>query len=804
METPATTAPTTDARTADRVEALLTAMTLEQKVAQLQCHIVRAGNVEAGIASFPHGLGALATYSTGGSMEADADHYDQVQAAAASTTEPRIPPLLHGESLSGWMSRGTTVFPSAIALGATWNPGTVEKMTDVVRRQMLALGVRQALSPVMDVARDPRWGRVGETYGEDPTLCAAMSVAFVRGLQGPDLAEGVAATGKHFLGFGLGEAGLNMTSNPIPPRELREVYAKPFQAAITEAGLAAVMNSYGSLDGELVITSKHVLEHLLREEMAFEGLLVSDYMSINLAVQLNVAEDPTDGGVRALAAGLDVELPTPYGFADGLVQAVRRGDLDECVVDRSVRRMLTLKARLGLLDGGGARRELIAEAYDRDRHRPCSLQAAREAIVLLKNDGLLPLSKDTRKIAVIGPHESSTRLFFGCYTLPAGIELTMSGTVSEIAGMLDDSEPSAEEDGPRNPLLEGSAVQSEAPELEQALQAMFGSNTPTILDAIKAKCPGASVVHARGSDIAGTDRGGFDAAVAAAEAADVVILTLGGKYGWGSTCTSGEGIDTWDVGLLGVQEELARQIHATGTPTVLVHMDAKPLSSELAAEQFPAILENWFPGETGGEALADVLFGDYNPAGRLPMTAVRNAGQIPLYAGHRRSNSFTGGGGQVLNRYVDGSKLPLFHFGHGMSYTTFEYANLALDEQVDPRGTLHLSCDITNTGERDGDEVVQLYVRDELASMVRPAQELAGFKRLSLAAGEMKTVDFRVRADQFAFLDVDMRWVVEAGAMTARIGSSSADIRLEGSFTIADTAFIDGKSRGFYASATVR
>ncbi|MCQ6271448.1 glycoside hydrolase family 3 C-terminal domain-containing protein [Pseudarthrobacter sp. R1] len=788
----------------DQVEDLLSQMTLEQKVAQLQCTIPITGHLEAGLAKFPHGLGASGSISTGVSIEADADHYDEVQEAASAKTDLSIPPLLHGEAVSGWTGLGGTVFPSAIGLGATWSPDTIEGMTDIVRGQMLSVGVRQALSPIMDVARDPRWGRVGETYGEDPTLCAAMSVAFVKGLQGPDLQDGVAATGKHFLGFGLSEGGLNMTSNPIPPRELREVFAKPFQAAITEANLAGIMNSYGTIDGELIIASKHILDDLLREEMGFEGLVVSDYMSINLAVDLNVGADPTDGGIKALKAGLDVELPTPYGFTDGLVEAVKRGDLEERFIDRAVRRMLTLKARLGLLENNSARKELIAEAYEPISTKAHSLKTARESIVLLKNDGLLPLSKATKKIAVIGPHGNSLRLFFGCYTYPASIDLAMSGTMSEMAGMLDLPELTASyEQPPLAPLFEGSDVRSEPEAVEQALQGALGHKTPTIVASIKAKCPEADVVYEKGCDIAGTNRTGFDAAVAAAKDADVVILTLGGKYGWGSSCTSGEGIDTSNVGLPGIQEELARQIFETGTPTVMVHMDAKPLSSVYIAEHFPAVIENWFPGETGGEALADVLFGDYNPAGRLPMTAVRDAGQIPLYAAHKRSNSFSSAGTMIMNRYVDGSKVPLFHFGEGKSYTTFEYSNLTLDPTVKADGVVHLSCEITNTGQRDGEEVVQVYVRDELASMVRPVQELAGFNRVELKAGQTKTVHFTMRADQFAFLDVDMQWVVEAGQMTVKVGASSADTRLTGAFDIENTAIIDGKRRGFYATTSV-
>lgn len=794
----------TSPRTRIQIDELLERMTLEQKVAQLQCTILVAGHEEAGLANFPNGVGALGSISTGEGPAADAAFYGALQQSVAERTGEDVPPLMHGEAVSGWTGPGGTVFPSAIGLGATWNPATIERMTQIVRKQMLSVGVRQALSPVMDVARDPRWGRVGETYGEDPTLCAAMSVAFVRGLQGEDLEDGVAATGKHFLGFGFSEGGLNMTSNPISPRELREVYAKPFQAAITEADLAAVMNSYGTIDGELIITSKHILHDLLREEMGFDGLVVSDYMSINLAVDLNVGADPSDGGIKAISGGLDVELPTPYGFGPGLIDAVRNGELDETVIDRAVRNMLALKAKLNLFENSSPRTDLIPEAYDPERTSAHSLTAAHESIVLLKNDGILPLSRSIKKIAVIGPHADSVRLFFGCYTGPASIDLAMSGTMSEMAGMLDLPELTASlELPPLAPLFEGSDVRSEPPLVEQTLRGMFGEKTPTIVDAIRREAPQAEVLYVKGCEVAGTDRSGFEAAVAAARDADVVVLTLGGKYGWGSSSTSGEGIDTADVGLPGVQEELARRIHETGTPAVLVHMDAKPLSSEFIAENYDAVLESWFPGETGGTALADVLFGEYNPAGRLPMTAVRHVGQIPIYAAHRRSNSVSSAGTMIMNRYVEGTKEPLFVFGEGKSYTAFDYSDLMIDFDGDPNGVVTISCRVTNTGDYDGDEVVQLYVRDELASMVRPVQELAGFARVHLAAGRSRTVTFRLRASQFAFLDLEMQWMVEAGEMTARIGASSEDIRLTGTFSIGRTTRVDGKNRGFFAQVTV-
>jgi len=379
--------------------------------------------------------------------------------------------------------------------------------------------------------------------------------------------------------------------------------------------------------------------------------------------------------------------------------------------------------------------------------------------------------------------------------------MAMGGSMTEMAGTMEGF--AAADATPKSPLFEGSRVRSEAPVVTETIKAMFSQKTPTILASIKAKCPDAEVVYEKGCDIAGTNREGFDSAITAAKSADVVILTLGGKYGWGSNCTTGEGIDTDDIGLTGVQEELAKLIFETGTPCVMVHMDAKPLSSEFIAENFSAILENWFPGDTGGEALADVLFGDYNPAGRLPVTAARNAGQIPIYAMHRHGNSYRKIKTMILNDYVDGSKLPLFYFGEGKSYTTFVYSNLQLDKKIKADGTVHLSCDVMNAGDKDGEEVVQIYVRDELASMLRPNKELAGFARVVLKAGQTRKIHFYIRADQFAFLDVDMKWIVEAGEMSIQVGASSEDIRLEDKFEIENTAYIDGKNRGFFAKTKV-
>lgn len=781
-----------------QAQLILADLSQEQKIGQMQCMFAGGMVPNEILERFPGGLGELALIIGTEGKEVNAERAKAQQDIIVKNCG--IPALRHVEALTGVLAPDTTIFPAAIGMGATWNPENVEKMADIARKQMLAIGIRQALSPVMDVARDPRWGRVGETYGEDPTLCAAMSVAYTKGLQTDDLANGAVATGKHFLGYGLSQGGLNMAANSIPARELREVYAKPFQAAISEAGLGSVMNSYGTIDGEMVIGSKAIMTDLLRNEMGFDGIMVSDYMSIDRMVDLKISEGPLEGAMQALKSGMDSELPKPYGYAGELLKAIEEGEFDIKYLDQAVLRMLETKIKLGLLEQPYIREELMEEAYDSAQTVAASLKAARESIVMLKNDGILPLGKNTKKIAVIGPHADSLRLLFGCYTFPAQIDRDLSGAMSDMPGMAG-AGADKRDNANRMPYLEGCTVRGTSPVVEETLREIYGDRTPTILTAIREKCRESKITYEKGCDVAGTDKGGFEKAIEAAKSADVVILVLGGKYGWGTNCTTGEGIDCDNIGLPGVQEELAKSIFETSVPTVFVHMDAKPLSSEYIAGHYPAILENWYPGETGGSALADVLFGDYNPGGKMPMTAARNTGQIPIHASTQNGSGYCGEEGMVIAKYVEGSKAPLYYFGEGKSYTTFEYTNIQVTDKAEASSILHISCDVTNTGERDGEEVIQLYVRDELASMVRPAQELAGFYRVKLAVGETKKVQFEMKVSQLAFLNTEMKWIIESGKMTVRIGASAKDIRLTETFEITNSAEVDGRTRGFYAKA---
>lgn len=774
----------------ERARDLLGRMSTGQKLGQMMCRMINGTPSEA-LEEYPHGVGeAIVNGRRNGPGEVAKANREAIDAIMEKTGG--IPPIIHVEAVTGMVSTGTTTFPSAIGLGATFDVELVEKMSAIIRGQMLSTGVRRALSPVMDIARDPRWGRVAETYGEDATLCAAMSVAFTKGLNGEDLENGVAATGKHFLGYAMGEAGLNGGSSSISPRDLQEVYAKPFQAAITEAGLQTVMNSYGAPDNEPVVASKRIFKRLLRDEMKFKGITVSDYGAVEQLIDKRLAADEKEAGVRALKAGLDLELPNAPAYLK-LEQALSEGLITMEEIDAAVLRILTLKFRMGLFENPYPREEMLSEAYQAPANREHSLKAAHESTVLLKNDGILPLSKEKKKIAVIGPRADNVRMQYGGYTFPAGLEMAMGGLLKGVGigfgGESDEYYP-------------GSNVKKESPQLVQMLNGMLGQVTPNVLGAIRAKCQDAEVAYEKGCDIAGNDKSGFAAAEALARRSDIVILAVGGKYGWGEPCTAGEGRDTSDIGLPGVQEELLQTLCETGAPVIVVHGDVRPISSKYAKEHAAAILETWCPGQSGGAAVADILFGDYNPAGRLPVTALEHVGQVPMYMAQKRGNllDMSQESGE-FNSFSNGIQKPLWHFGEGFGYTTFAYSDFHVDPVAAPDGEIHAEVTVKNVGERDGEEVVQLYFTDEAASMIRPGQELAGFARISLKAGEGKVVKFTMKASQTAFLNEDMEWVVEKGDVSFRVGSSSIDVRGEGVCRISDTMVVDGATRGFYAKA---
>ncbi len=750
----------------ERVRDLIARMTLDEKIAQLGSYWVYDIQNEQGFSEdkaatlIGQGIGQITRVGGGSTLDprASALMSNAIQSYLLHHTRLAIPAIVHEECCSGYMALGATCFPQIIGLASTWTPELAERMTTVVRMQMRAVGAHEGLSPVLDVSRDQRWGRVEETFGEDPLLASQMGIAYVRGLQGRDLREGVLATGKHFLGHGVSEAGMNCTPVHLGPRELREVFLMPFEGAIREAGLACIMNAYSELDGEVVAASRAIMTDLLRGEVGFDGLVVSDYRAIQMLYDFHhVACDRAQAAHLALNAGIDVELPTTNCYGAPLREAVQAGEIPQALVDTAVERVLQKKFELGLFENPYVDVERVQAVYETPEQRALARQIAVQSIVLLRNEGhLLPLSKTLRTIAVIGPNANEARHLFGDYSHPAHVESLLRGK-PELAVLL-------KCDVHTNGIVPGSV------------------QAPTILDAIRERVsPQTKVLYAEGCAVNSADTSGFAQAQGIARQADAVILVVGDKAGLTADCTSGESRDRADLGLPGVQQALVETIAAIGKPTVVVLVNGRPLAIPWIAENVPAVVEAWLPGEEGGAAVADVLFGDANPGGKLPVTFPRAVGQIPIFYNHKPS----GGRSNWHGDYVSLSSKPLYPFGHGLSYTRFEFANLEIEpRQVEIDGCVTVRAAIRNVGERAGEEVVQLYIRDEVASIPRPVKELKGFKRLHLAPGETCTVDFELPLDLLAFYDQAMQFVAEPGTIQVMVGSSSQDIHLTGSFEI--------------------
>jgi beta-glucosidase len=755
-----------------RVEDLLERMTLEEKLAQLGCvwstQLVEndAFSRAKADALLANGTGHITRIgaSTGLRPNESAAFANAIQRHLVEQTRLGIPAIVHEESCAGLTARDATQFPQAIGLASTFEPELIEAMGRVIRAQMLAVGARQTLAPVLDVTRDPRWGRAEETYGEDPYLASRIGVAYVRGVQGEDLARGVAATGKHFLGYGLSEGGLNHAPAHIGARELREVFARPFEAAIREAGLASIMNAYNEIDGLPCGGSKAILEDLLRGELGFDGVVVADYFTTRLLQSFHgVAADSGEAAQVALEAGLDVELPRLDCYGEPLRERVESGAVALALVDRSVRRVLRMKLELGLFESPYVDEESAGAVYQTAEQRALAREIARKSIVLLQNEGdVLPLDPSLSSLAVIGPCADDVRLQQGDYSYPAHLEMIYQpdGASAAASDILPRSDELAFAPGPYFvPMI--SLLEGVRAAVSQATQIRVVKGCEITGDAMKEE--------------------GFAEAVEAARASQVAIVAVGGKSGLTRDCTSGEFRDAADLRLTGVQQDLVLAVAATGTPTIVVLMNGRVFALAEIAERVAAIVEAWLPGEEGGGAIADVLFGRTNPAGRLPISLPRSVGQVPIYYNHKSG----GGRSQMLGDYSDLPTTPLFPFGHGLSYTRFEYGALEVKPlAVSPEATVSIALDLSNTGERAGDEVVQLYLRDPVASVTRPVKQLAGFLRLHLQPGETRRLRFRLDLSQLSFYDADMRLVVEPGEVRVMVGASSADVRAEASFTI--------------------
>ncbi len=750
----------------ERVENLLALMTLDEKLAQLAClwstAFVSTGSFDPNVVAekIPHGIGQVTRIgaSTGLHPHESAALMNAIQQVAVERTRLGIPVIVHEESTGGFCHRDATVFPQGIGLAATWDPDLVRQVAEVISTQMRAVGARHALAPVLDVARDPRWGRVEETYGEEPVLTGTIGTAYVQGLQSDDLRQGVAATGKHFLGYSMSEGGRNWGPVQLGPRELREVYAEPFAAVIRDAGLATIMNSYASVDGLPCAGSPSILTGLLRDELGFDGTVVADYFSVlQLMTYHHVAATPGEAARLALEAGLDMELPAVDCYGAPLKAEVEAGRVPMEVVDTAVRRVLRLKFQLGLFEHPYVDAAAASAAFQTPEQRALARKAVAASTILLSNDGVLPLSPAIKRVAVIGPGADDERLLQGDYHYPAHLEMIYAAP------------PQVEAEGMLLPQAGGSYVPG--PYFTPHVTPLAGLRAAVGKD-VEVRC-------ARGCEVLDDDRSGFAEAIQVARNADVAVVVVAGRSGLLRPVTVGEGNDATSLDLTGVQQELVEAIATTGTPLVVVVLSGRVHTLASIARRANALLQVFPPGEEGGNGLADVLTGKVNPSGRLPVSLPRSVGQVPTHVGHRAG----GDRAMFFGDYIDSPTTPLFAFGHGLSYTTFACRNLTVQAKSTTE-PIEVSIEVHNTGARAGDEVVQLYYRDQVASVARPQRMLLGFARLSLAPGQARRITFTVHPSRLAFYDPQMRFVTEPGDFTFSIGASSADIRAEQTVTL--------------------
>lgn len=741
-----------------RVNDLVSRMTLQEKVGQLRCtlawnyYTIKGKNVEPSelfkkdIAEGQIGM-LWGTYradpwtqkslENGLNPELAAKAGNALQKYVIEHTRLGIPLFLAEEAPHGHMAIGTTVFPTGFGMAATWNPALIEKTGEVIGQEIRLQGGHISYGPVLDLAREPRWSRVEETMGEDPVLAGELGAAMVKGLGGGILSKpySTIATLKHFIGYGTTEAGQNGGITIAGARELQESFLPPFKKAIN-AGALSVMTSYNSLDGIPSTCSKALLTDLLRTQWGFNGFVVSDLYSIDgIHGTHRVAETKQQAGVMALKAGVDADLGA---LAFGrLEDAVQKGMVTEAEIDVAVKRILKMKFEMGLFEHPYVDAAQAKQLVRSDNNKAVALQVAREVITLLKNQNhVLPLSKN-KKVLVCGPNADNVYNMLGDYTAP-------------------------QEDG----------------------------NVKTILAGIRSKLPASQITYVKGCAVRDTTASNIDEAVAAAKEADVIVVAVGGSSArdfktsykeTGAAVTDsktisdmdcGEGFDRATLTPLGHQMQLLKALKATGKPLVVVYIEGRPMDKSWAAQHADALLTAYYPGQEGGTAIADVLFGDYNPAGRLPVSIPANVGQIPVYYNKKPP---------LPHDYVEMSARPLYAFGYGLSYTTFKYDNLNVEETGDTQ--FKVTFTVTNTGDMDGDEVVQLYLHDEFASTAQPMMQLKKFSRIFIPKGETKLVEFTLEAEDLEIVDQEMNHVVETGDFTVMIGPSSDNIILKATFT---------------------
>lgn len=765
------------ASTEDRVEALVRAMTTREKVAQLVGVWVGASaeggevaphqhDMDEGVdldALLPDGLGQLTRPF--GTAPVDpalgALSLLRTQERIRSSNRFGIPAVAHEECLAGFAAWQATAYPVPVSWGATFDPDLVRRMADAIGRDMRSVGVHQGLAPVLDVVRDARWGRVEETIGEDPYLVGTIATAYVQGLE----RTGVVATLKHFAGYSASRAGRNHAPVSMGARERADVVLPPFEMAVREGGVRSVMAAYTDTDGVASHGDAELLTGLLRDTWGFTGTVVADYFGVAFLKLLHgVAGTWAHSAALALAAGVDVELPTVKTFGEPLLTALEKGEVDEALVDRALRRVLAQKVELGLLDADWdpvpevlrgrdlSDPEALRGTVDLDPegNREIARALAEEAVVLLRNDGTLPLGPDVRKVAVVGPTAEDPMAVLGCYSFPAHV-------------------------GTHHPELP------------------HGIALPTLAESLRDELTGAEVSVARGCDIDTADTSGIDEAVALAAGSDVVVVAVGDRAGLFGRGTSGEGCDAETLRLPGVQQDLVDALLATGKPVVVVVLSGRPYALGAATDSAAGIVQAFFAGEEGTPAIARVISGAVEPQGRLPLSVPRSE--------HLQPTTYLA---PPLGRQNGVSNLDpsaAFAFGHGLTYTSFTWADVELDcPDVPTDGAATLRFTLTNDGERTGTEVVQVYLHDPVASVVRPVQRLVGYGRVVLAPGESRRVDVRVPADVAAYTGRDGRRVVEAGELEVRLGASSADTRLSATLTLTGAERVVDHTRELHAT----
>ncbi|KQX05619.1 MULTISPECIES: beta-glucosidase family protein [unclassified Leifsonia] len=769
---------------AERVDALIDAMTVSEKVAQLYGIWVGASAEGGDVAPHQHdmeelvdldallpsGLGQLTRPFGTAPVDPALGALSLLRTQERIIRESRfgIPAMAHEECLAGFAAWGATAYPVPLSWGATFDPELVERMASRIGADMRGLGIHQGLAPVLDVVRDARWGRVEETIGEDPYLIGTVASAYIRGLE----SEGVVATLKHFVGYSASKAGRNLAPVSVGAREIADVLLPPFEMAVRESGVRSVMNAYTDIDGVPTAADPSLLTELLRDTWGFDGTVVADYFAIGFLHLLHgVAGDWTDAAAQALEAGIDVELPTVKAFSGPFVAAIEAGRIDESLVDRALRRVLRQKAEFGMLDadyspvpaalrgqdfGSDLRGSIDLDSAE---NREIARALAERAVVLLRNDGVLPLgaaSDAPKHIAVIGPNADDPYAVLGCYSFPAHV-------------------------GVKHP---------EVP---------IGIELPTLLESIRAEFPGSTVQFVRGTSVDGGETDAVPDAVAAARAADVVVLALGDRAGLFGRGTSGEGCDAESLALPGAQQALLDAVLEIGTPTVVTLLAGRPYALGSATEEASAIVQTFFLGEEGTQAIAGVLSGRVNPSGRLPVS-------VPGHPGAQPSTylaSPLAGASEVSN--ID--PVAAYPFGHGLGYSPFEWSDAAsstaISGPIAVDGRVEVSVTVGNVGDRSGVEVVQLYLHDTVASVVRPVQRLIGFARVPLEAGASARVSFEVPADLAAFTGRDGRRVVEPGEIVLGLARSSGDIVFAQSVELVGSRRVVDHTRELHAAVRI-